>query len=164
MLRHSEFVQVREWTNPLNALQAKRPTSVSTLISDSMIMLLRPNAGLGENLVGRWLGVSQRVGQLMSYWILPVSGIPISCMTVQRMTNLEKQTDENIARMADFEAAIKPKIKMNLDTVVLVPNDIPDDLTLETFENESNLFQTEFNRVIDDPDLPHGADDEPEQE
>ena len=31
----------------------------------------RNNAGLGVTEVGRWLGVSHRVGQPMSYWILP---------------------------------------------------------------------------------------------
>jgi hypothetical protein len=38
----------------------------------------RSNAGLGEVEIARWLGVSHRVGRLMSYWILPESGIPIS--------------------------------------------------------------------------------------
>ena len=32
----------------------------------------RSNAGLGELYIGRWLGVSHKVGHAMSYWILPV--------------------------------------------------------------------------------------------
>ena len=40
------------------------------------------------------MGVSHLVGQQISYWILPESVIPVSCTTVQRITNLEKQTDE----------------------------------------------------------------------
>ena len=48
----------------------------------------RENVGLGVPEVGRWLGVSHRVGQMMSYWILPESGIPVSCTTVQGITNL----------------------------------------------------------------------------
>ena len=51
----------------------------------------RSNAGLGERTIRRWLGVSHKVGQMMSYWILPQSGIPVSCVNVQRMTNSEKQ-------------------------------------------------------------------------
>ena len=39
------------------------------------------NAGLGESQLGRWLGVSHKVGQMMSYWILSISGKPISCET-----------------------------------------------------------------------------------
>jgi hypothetical protein len=34
------------------------------------------------------------VGKLMSYWVLPELWIAISCTTVQRLTHLEKQTDE----------------------------------------------------------------------
>jgi hypothetical protein len=46
-------------------------------------ILHQSNTGLGEVEVGRWLGVSHRVDQLMSYWVLPESGIPISGTTVQ---------------------------------------------------------------------------------
>ena len=40
------------------------------------------NAGLGETKLGRWLGVSHRVGSLMSYWILTQKGDVISRTTV----------------------------------------------------------------------------------
>ena len=52
------------------------------------------NAGLGFPKVCRWLGVSHQVVHLISYWILPELSIPVFCITVQRITNLEKQTDE----------------------------------------------------------------------
>ena len=54
----------------------------------------RTNAGLGESSLGRWIGVSHKVGQQMSYWILTISGHVISCVTVQRLTEDEKHTDE----------------------------------------------------------------------
>ena len=69
----------------------------------------RNNAGLGIPEVGRWLCVSHRFGQLMSYWILPKSGIPVSCTTVQKITNLEKLTDEYKARMKDFDVKLDQK-------------------------------------------------------
>ena len=69
----------------------------------------RYNAGLGVPQVGRWPGVSQRVGQLMSYWILPESGIPVSCTTVQRITNMEKQTDEYKEILKDFDVKLEHK-------------------------------------------------------
>ena len=69
----------------------------------------RNNAGMGEAELGRWLGVSHRVGQLMSYWILPVSGIPVSATTVQRVTNLERQTEEFKSKMRNFNNAIASK-------------------------------------------------------
>eukprot|EP00978_Attheya_sp_CCMP212_P022616 scaffold67703_cov46-Attheya_sp.AAC.2 len=59
----------------------------------------RSNAGLGPIEIGRWLGVLHKVGQMMPYWILPLSGIPVSVVTVQRMTNSEQQTDEWKKRM-----------------------------------------------------------------
>ena len=40
------------------------------------------NAGLGETKLGQWLGVSHRVGSLMSYWILTQKGNVISHTTV----------------------------------------------------------------------------------
>ena len=70
----------------------------------------RPNSGLGDNSIGRWLGVSHKVGQSMSYWILTVSGHVISCMTVQRMTNSEMQTDKWKKRMTDYDSKIKERL------------------------------------------------------
>ena len=52
------------------------------------------NAGLGTAELGRWLGVSHRVGQLMCYWIIAASGYPLSCTVVQRVTEIEKKTEE----------------------------------------------------------------------
>ena len=49
----------------------------------------KEDAGLGETKIGRFLGPSHKVVSLMSYWVLPRSGIPISITTVQRVTHLE---------------------------------------------------------------------------
>ena len=48
----------------------------------------REDAILGDTKLGRFLGVSHSVGSLVSYWVLPSSGIPIARTTVQRVTNL----------------------------------------------------------------------------
>jgi hypothetical protein len=40
------------------------------------------NTGVGDNMFGCWLGVSHRVGNLMSYWILTNHGRVISRTTV----------------------------------------------------------------------------------
>ena len=37
----------------------------------------KENSGLGMKAIGRWLGVSHRVGRLMSYWILTQKGTAI---------------------------------------------------------------------------------------
>ena len=77
----------------------------------------RTNAGLGPAELGKWLGISHRVGKLMSYWILPRSGIPISVTTVQRVTNLEKQTEALQAKMNDFHKAVERKWKVTSTTL-----------------------------------------------
>ena len=69
----------------------------------------KENAGLGETKIGRWLGVSHHFGPLMSYWILTSEGQIMSRTTVQRVTNLELTTAENVAHMAEFTAAITTK-------------------------------------------------------
>lgn len=120
-------------------------------------VVYRHNAGLGESNLGRWLGVSHKIGNLMSYWILPESGIPISVTTVQRLTRLEMQTDEWKARMADYEAKIKRR--MDLEEPIQLPPNLPSDLDLGILGYETEAFIDDFQRVIDDPAVPHGSDD-----
>jgi hypothetical protein len=120
-------------------------------------VLFRNNAGLGTSELGRWLGVSHRVGQLMSYWILPKSGIPVSCTTVQRLTRLEQATREWGERMEAFDRGLVGKLSASPNSELFIPqtNDVP---TLEVAGNEDSAFVAEFGRVIDDPDLLHVDD------
>ena len=55
----------------------------------------KENAGLGKTHIGKWLGVSHRIGPLMAYWILTAQGTVISRTTAQCITHLETQTAEN---------------------------------------------------------------------
>ena len=59
----------------------------------------RVNFGANRWSIAPEIGVSHRTGQLMSYWILPQSGVVISCTTVQQLTYSEMQTDEWKNRM-----------------------------------------------------------------
>ena len=73
---------------PLEIITGETPDISEYLDFDFYdLVLYRSNASLGEVEVAKWLGVSHRVGRLMSYWLLPESGIPISVTTAQRMTN-----------------------------------------------------------------------------
>ena len=56
----------------------------------------REHAGVGPTSLARFLGVSQPVGSLMSYWVMPKSGISESKTTVQRVTKLEKETNDEV--------------------------------------------------------------------
>ena len=68
--------------------------------------------GLGELLLGQWIGVSHKVGQDMSYCILPVSGILISCTMVQILTQEEKATEEWKVRIEDYDTNIAERINV----------------------------------------------------
>ena len=95
-------------STPLEIITGKTP-DISEYLDFEFYdwVLLRSNAGLGEVELARWLGVSHKVGRMMSYWILPQSGIPISATTVQRMTIDERNTDEMKSRMAMYNDKLK---------------------------------------------------------
>jgi Reverse transcriptase (RNA-dependent DNA polymerase) len=117
----------------------------------------KENAGLGETKLGRWLGVSHRTGTLMSYWILTKECQVLSRTTVQRVTNLELQTEENVARCRAFDELINGRLGnpeyLTADGKV-IPGDWQD--YREQFDEE---FQEEFENVINDKCIPE-ADDE----
>ena len=56
-------------------------------------VIYKSNAVLDPPQLGKFLVVSHHIGKIVSYWVLPVSGISISCETIQQLTFLEKQTD-----------------------------------------------------------------------
>ena len=113
--------------------------------------MYKSNAGVDPPELGRWIGVSHRTGPFLSYWILPASGIPISCNTVQHLTNLEKQTDE----VRDKMHAFNEKVNHRLDTVsadITPPSNASN--TILGLNDESDEFLQEYNRVINSTDLP----------
>ena len=112
---------------------------------------LKQNAGLGEIQLGRWLGVSHKVGQLMSYWILPISGRPISCVTVQRLTNLEQQTQEWITKMNDFTSCITKKFEIKDPLVKEFSSILESNKKLSTQYDDE--FLAEYSTMINDPNI-----------
>ena len=117
----------------------------------------KENAGLGMTAIGRWLGVSHRVGGLMSYWVLTRTGAVISRTTVQRITNLEKETDEVRASINEFDVEISRRFKEEEDLTYDGAKPNPEDWS-EYFENDPD-FQEEFDQIVNDPKVPE-ADDE----
>ena len=113
----------------------------------------RTNAGLGPRELGRWLGVSHRVGRLMTYWILPKSGRPISCDTVQRVTAAEKATTEVQEQMGTWEESVKHILHAKSSEITAMPDKVPQSHIFD-LENESDEFVEEYSRVITDPSLP----------
>ena len=122
----------------------------------------KPNAGLGEPELAKWLGVSHRVGQLMTYWVLPISGVPISNGSVQRLTRLEEQEESWAARIKAYNDKINDKME-NVVAADLALNvkDVHKD-NLISLEDEDEDFFSEFNRVIDDSEVKDVEDIKPE--
>ena len=61
------------------------------------------NDGLGEQVLGRLLGVLHSTGGAMSYWILKANGYVVSQTTMQRITNLESAISENQLMFSEFD-------------------------------------------------------------
>ena len=76
------------------------------------------NAGLGEMKLGRWLGVSHRVGSLMSYWILTQKGNIILHTMVSRVMNLETQVDSTKSRLQEFDTAITDRLNDEVHIII----------------------------------------------
>ena len=121
----------------------------------------RPNAGLGENSLGRWLGVSHKVGQLLSYWILTVSGMVISCTTVQRLTESEKIEDHWKNQLTTFDNLIEERLDVRNQDLShkIIEVDEWNKLSAESIDQE---FIDDFNKVISDESLPN-IDDQKDQ-
>ena len=82
----------------------------------------------------------------MSYWVLPESGIAMSCTTVQRVTHLEKQADEYKKQMNDFHQVLEGKWQVESANVSdIAIQDVLASMLL-SLENEDEEFLDEFNR------------------
>ena len=130
------------------------------------LCLYNNNAGLGETKLGRWLGVSHRVGSLMSYWILTIKCNVISRTTVSRVTNLEMQEDLNKSHISEFDAAIKDGL--NDDAHVIVEGgkthpfdwaDYPMEEDPDSWDEFLNVVSNEEVRDADESFTPEVYDD-----
>ena len=124
------------------------------------IVWYKGDAGLGETKLGRFLGPSHKVGSLMSYWVFPKSGIPISRTKVQRVTHLGTQTDTNKKLFKHYDIAIN-EIFHELYTQESFSAPSSDKATLEVWKDLANGnedFQNEFAKVFDNTDVKEDYD------
>lgn len=112
----------------------------------------KSNAGFAKREIGRWLGPSHKVGRAMTYWILPESGIPISCDTVQQVTEAEKQTDETREQMRIWTEKTRPILEAQSSDVQGTLRDVHPDKIFD-LSTEEDEFAAEFQRVLNDPDV-----------
>jgi hypothetical protein len=111
----------------------------------------KENAGLGVTSIGRWLGVSHRVGGLMPYWVLTMRGTVISRTTVQKVTNLHKETDKVKANISEFDIKISRPFKEEEDLTYDGAKPNPEDWS-EYLQHDLD-FQEEFNNIVKDPGI-----------
>ena len=116
------------------------------------------NEGLGELSIGRWSGVSHKVGQSMSYWILPVLGIVISCTTVQRLTRSEKVAYEWKAIKSDYDTKIYERLDVKNSDLTKQSQGIEQWNKLSMAEEDPGFLE-ELIRVISDSRIPDGPYD-----
>jgi len=63
--------------------------------------------------IGRWIGVAEKVGSSLCYYILPKSCRPIARSSVMSLTQDDALQPQTIALIADYDAAIQGKIGIN---------------------------------------------------
>ena len=92
--------------------------------------------------LGRWLGVSHRVGSDMCYWILTKAGKVISTTSVQHVTRLDTTKAEIATRIEEFNEAVNRRLD---DTNFRLEDDITG-LRLDDINDDDGAF--------DDPNIP----------
>jgi hypothetical protein len=107
------------------------------------------NSRHGETLTRRWLGVSHRVGGLMSHLTQKGTAMSRTTTTVQRVTNLEKQTEECKSASDEFGNDIRRHSKEDYENGLEAskPNR---KVWSECMEFDAD-FQEEFNQTMNDP-------------
>ena len=103
----ASFASNIQGRTPLEALTGETPDISQYLDFEFYDQFwFKEDAGLGETKLERFLGVSHQVGSLISYWVFPDSGIPMSHTTVQRVTNLESKTEKFKKRFSVYDKSI----------------------------------------------------------
>lgn len=111
-----------------------------------------------NKLIGRWLGVSHRVGQAMCFWILNENGGVLSRSSVQAIskheletvgiTNALKQFDlsiENLLNVNNVSANIQPPIDMNPLYVIDIDED---DAPSSSIEDDDNISPLLYDKLL----------------
>ena len=119
----------------------------------------KDNAGTEPFEPGRWLGVSDRTGNLMCYHVLNQRGVVVSRSTVQRVTNLEKTTSEMKDIFEKFDIAIQKKLNL-IDKGYVGDKPNPEDWAdlIETDED----FRDEFFQIFNDKNIKEADEYTPE--
>ena len=152
----ASFAANLQGRKPLEALTGETP-DISQYLDFGFYdqVWLKEDSGLGEIKLGRFLGVSKQVGSLMSYWVLPASGIPVSRTSVQRVTNLESQTEQCQRRFKIYDQQIAERFNEKYNDVDYLQNnnEKPDIEQWQELAGDDEIFYEELARVITNKDI-----------
>ena len=84
----------------------------------------------------------------MSYWILTSAVHVILCVTVQRLTNAEQQTEEWKKRMADYDMKIKERLDI---TSFIISRDEEKPFNSLSLGDDDHDFKEEFIKASNNP-------------
>ena len=121
----------------------------------------RDNAGLGEQRLGRWLGVSKHVGGQMCYYVLIKNGEVLSRSSVWAVTNLELQTDAIQETVKDFDTELARRLGDDKNVKHVDGDKFDPEAWADLAENDAD-FREEFLKVYGDKDLPEADEFTPE--
>jgi hypothetical protein len=63
-----------------------------------------------QSIVGRWLGISHRVGSDMTYWVLTQAGNVLARSTVQHITSSDMNKERTKQRIQEFDTAVAERM------------------------------------------------------
>ena len=112
----------------------------------------KENAGMGETKMSWWLGVSQKTGSLMSFWVLMLSCRVVSRTSVQRITNLELREETNKRQMTAFDDAVQEYLRDYNHVLNDGGKSEPYDWSTHPFEDDPD-FQEEFEDAVSNPEV-----------
>ena len=108
--------------------------------------------------MGCWLGVSHRVGSLMSYWVLIQKRNFISRTTISQVTNLETQVDSTKSRLQEFDTANTDRLNDEAHIIIEWGKSQPYDWSDHPFNKDFD-FVDEFHSVVSNNEIKE-ADEE----
>lgn len=116
--------------------------------------------------VGRWLGVSHRVGSALCYWILTSSGNIVARTTVQHLTEEELKLDETKSKLDQYNASIQRFLGddgyiTDMDGFAHFINDDEPDQYEDQGQDSADIYPPsipEIDDVVDNGDAEKAAD------
>ncbi len=103
--------------------------------------------------IGRWLGVSHRVGSAMCYWILTHSCEVVSRTTVQHVTKEEVMKPDIIAQIRDYHNQLESKLGDN--QYIHNDNDFKAFINEDEIDLEDNFYNTVTHDTVDPNEEPY---------